>query len=109
MAEGEGLAVAEGEGLAMEEGEGLAMQQSADGSLTDPMDRTLINFFSSLQPGSKTHPGMVKSLQLCPTDANKLLIGYEKGVVVLWDLEQRVPIQNYPASLQDCQQVKVRY
>ena len=48
---------------------------------------------------------MVKCLQLSPTDHNRLLIGYEKGVIVLWDLDKGMPSKNFPASIQDCQQV----
>ena len=62
---------------------------------------------SSVQPSSKTHPGLVQCLELCPTDMNKLLIGYEKGVVVLWDLNLGLPSKNFPATIQDCQQVDV--
>ncbi|KAL5473149.1 hypothetical protein EMCRGX_G027597 [Ephydatia muelleri] len=78
------------------------------GSFKQDEENTIFwnNATAILQPGSKTHPGVVKSLHLCPTDPNKILIGYEKGVIVLWDLERRLPIQNYPANLQDCQQVQ---
>lgn len=38
----------------------------------------------------KTHPGPVVHLSDCPTDASKLLIGYETGQLVLWDLRTRV-------------------
>ena len=48
---------------------------------------------------------MVKCLELSPIDQNLILIGYEKGVIVLWDLDRGLPSKNYPASVQDCQQV----
>lgn len=34
----------------------------------------------------KTHPGPVVHLSDNPLDANKLLIGYESGLIVLWDM-----------------------
>ena len=54
---------------------------------------------------SDAHPGSVCSLQLCPTDINKLLIGYEKGVICLWDVAQSLPERNFPSSLQENQKV----
>ncbi|XP_065899647.1 LLGL scribble cell polarity complex component 2-like [Dysidea avara] len=54
-----------------------------------------------IQPAAKTHPGSVKGLEICPSDHNKLLIGYEKGVIVLWDLEKGLPSKNYPSSIAD--------
>ena len=58
-----------------------------------------------VQPTTKNNPGMVKCLELSPIDQNLILIGYEKGVIVLWDLDRCLPSKNYPASIQDCQQV----
>ncbi len=34
-----------------------------------------------------------------------ILVGYEKGVIVLWDLDRCLPSKNYPAAIQDAQQV----
>ena len=51
------------------------------------------------QPAAQTHPGAVKSLELCPTDPNKLLIGYELGLIALWDLENTLPTRNYPGTM----------
>ena len=36
---------------------------------------------------------------------NLMLIGYEKGVIVLWDFESGLPTKNFPANVQDCQMV----
>lgn len=64
-----------------------------------------IILYFSVQPTSKAHPGRVVSLELCPINHNLILIGYEKGIIVLWDLEHGLPTKNFPASIQDCQQV----
>ncbi len=59
-----------------------------------------------VQPSpSKTNPGMVKCLELSPVDPNLILIGYEKGIIVSWDLDRGMPSKNYPTSIQDAQQV----
>ena len=61
--------------------------------------------FSIQSMSSKAHPGKIVSLELCPINHNLVLIGYEKGIVVLWDFEHGLPTKNFPASIQDCQQV----
>ena len=61
-----------------------------------------------IQPTAKNHLGSVRCLSLNPANRHQLLIGYEKGVISLWDLEKDVAIRNYPQSVQDCQQVEVR-
>uniref|UniRef100_A0A1I8F586 WD_REPEATS_REGION domain-containing protein n=1 Tax=Macrostomum lignano TaxID=282301 RepID=A0A1I8F586_9PLAT len=35
------------------------------------------------------HPGAVAHIAECPVDSNKLLIGFRKGLTVLWDLQKR--------------------
>ena len=62
-------------------------------------------FSYSIQGSAKISPGHVCSLKLCPTDPDKLLIGYEKGIIVLWNINQGVPEKNFPAGIQDTQQV----
>ncbi len=59
----------------------------------------------SVQSASKAHPGKIVSLELCPINHNLILIGYEKGVIVLWDFESGLPTKNFPVSIQDCQEV----
>ncbi len=49
---------------------------------------------------------MVKCLELSPLDQNLILIGYEKAVIVLWDLDRCMPSKNYPTSIQDAQLVR---
>ena len=63
---------------------------------------------SSIQPTAKNHLGCVRCLSLCPANRHLLLIGYEKGVLSLWDLEKDVATRNFPGSVQECQQVEVR-
>lgn len=42
----------------------------------------------SVQEESKTNAGSVEAIQEHPEDANKILIGYKKGLVVLWNHER---------------------
>ncbi|KAK6295531.1 hypothetical protein J4Q44_G00347570 [Coregonus suidteri] len=38
---------------------------------------------------SKAHPGPVVHISDNPMDEGKLIIGYESGIVVLWDLKSK--------------------
>lgn len=42
----------------------------------------------SVQEESKTNAGSVEAIQEHPEDSNKILIGYKKGLVVLWNHER---------------------
>ncbi|XP_053682349.1 syntaxin-binding protein 5 isoform X2 [Sabethes cyaneus] len=46
----------------------------------------VINWNKAIDPIRKTHPGAVIHLSDNPLDANKLLIGFETGQLVLWDM-----------------------
>ncbi|KFB40173.1 AGAP000009-PC-like protein [Anopheles sinensis] len=46
----------------------------------------VINWNKAIDPIRKTHPGAVVHLSDNPLDANKLLIGFESGQLVLWDM-----------------------
>ncbi|XP_058838806.1 syntaxin-binding protein 5 [Topomyia yanbarensis] len=46
----------------------------------------IINWNKAIDPTRKTHPGSVIHLSDNPLDANKLLIGFETGQLVLWDM-----------------------
>lgn len=50
----------------------------------------------------RTHPGAVRDLSLCPGDTSKLLIVFEKGHVVLWNIPtreaERFAIDHSPAK-----------
>ena len=58
-----------------------------------------------VQPAPKSSPGKVVSLELCPINHNLMLIGYENGLIVLWDFENSFPTKNFPSNLQDCHMV----
>jgi len=43
----------------------------------------------------KTHPGPVTQIQSNPQDSNKLLLNFESGVCVVWDLRSKKIFQSY--------------
>lgn len=43
----------------------------------------------AIELSRKTHPGSIIQISECPQDSNKILIGYESGCIVLWDLKNR--------------------
>ncbi|XP_073834984.1 syntaxin-binding protein tomosyn isoform X6 [Musca autumnalis] len=47
----------------------------------------VINWNKAIELGRATHPGAVIALCDNPIDANKLLLAYECGLLVLWDLK----------------------
>lgn len=49
----------------------------------------VINWNKAIDLSQKNHPGSVVHLSDCPVDPNKLLIGFESGLVVFWDLRNR--------------------
>ncbi|XP_052864170.1 syntaxin-binding protein 5 isoform X3 [Anopheles cruzii] len=49
----------------------------------------VINWNKAIDPIRKTHPGAVVHLSDNPLDANKLLIGFESGQLVLWDMRAK--------------------
>ncbi|XP_046984431.1 syntaxin-binding protein 5 isoform X1 [Schistocerca americana] len=49
----------------------------------------VINWNKAIEVSRKTHPGPVVHLSDNPLDASKLLIGFESGQIVLWDLRTR--------------------
>uniref|UniRef100_A0A6P7F4Z7 Syntaxin-binding protein 5-like n=1 Tax=Diabrotica virgifera virgifera TaxID=50390 RepID=A0A6P7F4Z7_DIAVI len=50
----------------------------------------IINWNKAIEVSRKTHPGAVVHLSDNPLDASKLLIGFESGLVVLWDLRNKM-------------------
>uniref|UniRef100_A0A7I4KK62 LLGL domain-containing protein n=1 Tax=Brugia malayi TaxID=6279 RepID=A0A7I4KK62_BRUMA len=48
-----------------------------------------INWNKAIDLGVRTHPGGVKAISTCPTELSKLLILYEKGSIVLWNLQTK--------------------
>ncbi|KFD67957.1 hypothetical protein M514_02845 [Trichuris suis] len=55
----------------------------------------VINWNKAIDLSQKLHPGVIVHLSECPADDNKLLIGYECGTLVLWDLKERVTDSRY--------------
>ncbi|XP_031337336.1 syntaxin-binding protein 5 isoform X1 [Photinus pyralis] len=49
----------------------------------------VINWNKAIDMSRKTHPGPVVHLSDNPIDPNKLLVGYETGQIVLWDLRSK--------------------
>ncbi|XP_066245384.1 syntaxin-binding protein 5 isoform X2 [Euwallacea similis] len=49
----------------------------------------VINWNKTIELIRKTHPGAIVHLSDNPLDASKLLIGYESGQIVLWDLRSK--------------------
>ncbi|XP_069195233.1 syntaxin-binding protein 5 isoform X2 [Procambarus clarkii] len=49
----------------------------------------IVNWNKAIELSRKTHPGPVVHLSDCPVDPGKLLIGYESGQLVFWDLKTR--------------------
>ncbi|XP_015585074.1 syntaxin-binding protein 5 isoform X7 [Cephus cinctus] len=47
----------------------------------------VINWNKAIEVSRKTHPGAVIHLSDNPLDLSKMLIGYESGQIVLWDLK----------------------
>ncbi|XP_033635112.1 syntaxin-binding protein 5-like isoform X1 [Asterias rubens] len=58
----------------------------------------VINWNKAIELSRKTHPGPVVHLSDNPIDANKLLIGFETGAVVLWDLTTKMAEQRFNCS-----------
>ncbi|VDM96940.1 unnamed protein product [Thelazia callipaeda] len=48
-----------------------------------------INWNKAIDLGVRTHPGSVKAISTSPTEPIKLLILYEKGTVILWNLQTK--------------------
>ncbi|XP_043490598.1 syntaxin-binding protein 5 isoform X12 [Polistes fuscatus] len=49
----------------------------------------VINWNKAIEVSRKTHPGAVVHLSDNPLDLSKMLIGYESGQIVLWDLKTK--------------------
>ncbi|XP_045025872.1 LOW QUALITY PROTEIN: syntaxin-binding protein 5 [Daphnia magna] len=58
----------------------------------------VINWNKAIELSCKTHPGPVIHLSDCPTDPSKLLMGFESGLVVLWDLRTKVADARFLAN-----------
>ncbi|KAI6203414.1 hypothetical protein M3Y94_00553500 [Aphelenchoides besseyi] len=49
----------------------------------------VINWNKAIDLSCRTHPGPVRNLSVCPTETSKLLMLYDRGQVVLWNLLTR--------------------
>ncbi|GFS65165.1 syntaxin-binding protein 5 [Trichonephila inaurata madagascariensis] len=58
----------------------------------------VINWNKAVEISRKSHPGVVVHLSDNPVDPNKLLIGYESGTVVLWDLKNKAADCRFQSS-----------
>ncbi|KAK0426104.1 hypothetical protein QR680_009535 [Steinernema hermaphroditum] len=48
-----------------------------------------INWNKAIDLSCRTHPGFVREICVCPDDPSHLLILFEKGILVLWNLSTR--------------------
>ncbi|CAG7649471.1 unnamed protein product [Allacma fusca] len=58
----------------------------------------IINWNKAIELSRKTHPGSVIYLGDNPTDSSKILIAYETGQMVLWDLRARMAEFRYQSN-----------
>ncbi|CAJ0927632.1 unnamed protein product, partial [Mesorhabditis belari] len=56
---------------------------------TFQMSSYVINWNKAIDLSCRVHPGSVKQLSACPIDPSRLLIVFEKGVAVVWNLSTR--------------------
>ncbi|CAB4022256.1 syntaxin-binding 5-like, partial, partial [Paramuricea clavata] len=54
-----------------------------------------IHWNKAIERSQKEHPGPLYEICENPQDANKLLLGYETGLIVLWDLKSKVVDQRF--------------
>lgn len=61
----------------------------------------VINWNKAIELSQRTHPGSIIHLSDCPIDPNKLLIGYDSGTMVFWNLKNKSADYraHYPESL----------
>ncbi|XP_041353859.1 syntaxin-binding protein 5-like isoform X4 [Gigantopelta aegis] len=55
----------------------------------------VINWNKAIELSRKTHPGPIVHLSDNPMDPNKLLIGFESGTIVFWDLKNKIAESRY--------------
>ncbi|KAF2366161.1 Lethal giant larvaeue 2 [Trinorchestia longiramus] len=58
----------------------------------------IINWNKAIDLSRKSHPGPVVHLSDCPIDPGKLLIGFETGQIVVWDLRTRTADCRYQSA-----------
>ncbi|CAG5117349.1 unnamed protein product, partial [Candidula unifasciata] len=58
----------------------------------------IINWNKAIELSRKSHPGPVVHLSDNPSDPSKLLIGFESGAIVLWDLKTKSAEYRYSSQ-----------
>ncbi|OQV18337.1 Syntaxin-binding protein 5 [Hypsibius exemplaris] len=58
----------------------------------------VINWNKAMELSSRNHPGKVIHLSVCPLDSAKLLIGFDSGLITLWDLKTKTADQRFQAT-----------
>jgi len=54
-----------------------------------------ISWNKLMDPMQKSHPGAISHISINPTDHSKILIGFETGLLCLWDLQAKKGEQRY--------------
>lgn len=58
------------------------------------------SIFFSVPQDYKLNPGAVESVAEQPGQPNNILIGYNRGLMVLWDRSENSAIKTFPATQQ---------
>ena len=58
----------------------------------------VVNWNKAIDLSQNNHPGPVRHLSESPIDEGKLLIGFDRGLIVLWDLKARAADSRYAAT-----------
>ena len=59
------------------------------------------NATALIQSYARVHPGQVVAIEINPQDSTKVLIGFEKGAITLWNQMRNSPIKSFPANIED--------
>ncbi|KAI6653542.1 Lgl [Oopsacas minuta] len=50
---------------------------------------------------ARVHPGQVVAIEINPQDSTKVLIGFEKGAITLWNQMRNSPIKSFPGKIEE--------
>ena len=59
------------------------------------------NATALIQSYARVHPGQVVAIEINPQDSTKVLIGFEKGAITLWNQMRNSPIKSFPAKIEE--------
>eukprot|EP00800_Vazella_pourtalesii_P022859 TRINITY_DN9060_c1_g2_i1.p1 TRINITY_DN9060_c1_g2~~TRINITY_DN9060_c1_g2_i1.p1 ORF type:complete len:1034 (+),score=226.35 TRINITY_DN9060_c1_g2_i1:89-3190(+) len=59
------------------------------------------NATALIQSYARVHPGQVVSIEINPQDTTKVLIGFEKGAITLWNQMRNSPIKSFPSKIEE--------